>query len=144
MLAGIIIALVLVGAVSVAFVKWYPSKEVMNEDTVEVKLTAADNGSEFELKKGHIMVITLDANPTTGYTWEVIEPVDDQVLQQPGELEFKRESDLIGAGGMQIIRFEDVKPGQAAIRLVYHRPWETDVEPLKTFAVQVVVVDTSK
>jgi parallel beta-helix repeat protein len=34
------------------YVEQYPSKEVMNEDTVEVKLTAADNGSEFKLKKG--------------------------------------------------------------------------------------------
>ena len=107
----------------------------------EVQLTAADNGSEIELKKGNVLVITLKANPTTGYTWDVVEPLDEQVMQQVGEIEFKPESDLIGAGGVQIIRFEIVNAGRAALKLVYHRPWETDVEPLKTFAIQVVGVN---
>jgi len=104
----------------------------------EVQLTAADNGSEIELKKGQALAINLEANPTTGYTWDVVEPHDGQVMQQVGEIEFKPESDLIGAGGVQIIRFEIVNAGRAALKLVYHRPWETDVEPLKTFAIQVL------
>lgn len=104
----------------------------------EVKLTAADNGSEIELKKGQTLVITLEANPTTGYTWEIAE-LGEQVLRQVGEIEFEPESELIGAGGGQIIRFETVNAGRATLKLVYHRPWETDVEPLKTFSIQVVV-----
>ena len=103
-----------------------------------IKVTEANEGSEFELKKGQSLVISLDANPTTGYTWEVVEPEDEQVLRQVGEIEFEPESDLIGAGGVQIIRFEVVNAGRAAVKLVYHRPWETDVEPLKTFAIHVV------
>jgi len=103
-----------------------------------VQLTAADNGSEIELKKGQALIINLEANPTTGYTWDVVEPRDKQVLRQVGEIEFKPESDLIGAGGVQIIRFEVVNAGRAALKLIYHRPWETDVEPLKTFAIQVL------
>ena len=104
----------------------------------EVKLTTADNGSEIELKKGQSLVITLEANPTTGYTWEVVEPLDEQVLRQVGEIEFKPESDLVGAGGVQIIQFKIVSAGRTALKLVYHRPWEKDVEPLKTFSIQVV------
>ena len=103
-----------------------------------MQLTAADNGSEIELKKGQALAITLEANPTTGYTWDVVEPRDEQVLWQVGEIEFKPESDLIGAGGVQIIRFEVVNAGRTALKLIYYRPWETDVEPLKTFAIQVL------
>ena len=105
----------------------------------EVQLTAADNGSTVKLKTGQHVAIMLEANPTTGYTWAVVEPSDGQiVLRQVGELEFEPESDLIGAGGVQIIKFEVVNPGQTALTLVYHRPWETDVAPLKTFVIHVV------
>jgi len=124
-IGGAIIAIVLIFAVLMMY-PW------------GVKLTAADNGSEIELKKGQTLVITLEANPTTGYTWEIAE-LGEQVLRQVGEIEFKPESELIGAGGVQIIRFEVVNAGRATLKLVYHRPWETDVEPLRTFSIQVVV-----
>jgi predicted secreted protein len=116
--------------------RYFLWQDVMKAERIEV--TEANDGSEFELKKGQSLVITLEANPTTGYTWEVVEPVDEQVLRQVGEIEFESESDLIGASGVQIIRFGVVNAGRTNIKLVYHRPWETDVEPLKTFAIQVV------
>lgn len=105
----------------------------------EVKATVDDNGREMELKKGQNLVVTLEGNPTTGYSWEVAEPLDQQVLRQVGEPEFKAESDLAGAGGEQILRFEAVNTGQTTLTLVYHRPWEKDVEPLETYSIQVVV-----
>ena len=105
----------------------------------EVKLGVEDSGREIELRKGQLLVITLEANPTTGYTWEVAEPLDEQILRPVGEVEFKPESDLVGAPGVQVLRFEAVKAGQTALKLVYHRPWEEGVEPLETFSLQVVV-----
>jgi len=105
----------------------------------EVKATIDDGGREMQLKKGQTLVVTLEGNPTTGYSWEVAEPLDEQVLQQAGEPEFKAESDLVGAGGVQILRFEAVNAGQMTLKLVYHRPWEKDVEPLETYSIQIVV-----
>ena len=105
----------------------------------ERQLTEADNGSTVELTRGQVLNITMEANPTTGYTWDVIEAPDEQVMRQVGEIAFTPESDAIGAGGVQIIRFEVINEGRTSLTLVYHRPWETDVEPLKTFSVQVVV-----
>ena len=57
----------------------------------EVKATMDDNGREMQLKKGQTLVVTLEANPTTGYSWEATEPLDEQVLRQVGEAEFKAE-----------------------------------------------------
>ena len=105
----------------------------------EVKATIDDNGREKQLKKGQTLVVTLEGNPTTGYSWEVAEPLDEQVLRQAGEAEFKSESDLVGAGGVQVLRFEAVNAGKFTLKLVYHRPWEKDVEPLETYSIQVVV-----
>jgi inhibitor of cysteine peptidase len=105
----------------------------------EVKASIDDNGREKQLKKGQTLVVTLEGNPTTGYSWEVAEPLDEQVLRQASEPEFKAESEALGAGGVQVLRFEAVNAGQITLKLVYHRPWEKDVEPLETYSIQVVV-----
>jgi inhibitor of cysteine peptidase len=101
-------------------------------------LEAKDNGRQIELQKGQILVINLEANPSTGYTWE---PVDlkGAIVRQVGETEFNPDSDLVGAPGTQTLRFEALKSGQMDLKLVYHRPWEEGVEPLETFTVQVTV-----
>lgn len=104
----------------------------------EIKLNAGNNGSQIEIEQGQILVITLEANPTTGYTWEMIEG-EEQILQQVGEIEFQPDSKLIGAPGIQTLRLEAVNVGQITLNLVYHRPWEENVDPLETFSVQVVV-----
>ena len=105
----------------------------------EVKAGIDDNGREMQLKKGQTLVVTLEGNPTTGYSWEVAEPLDEQVLRQAGEAEFKQESDALGAGGVQVLRFEAMNAGKTTLKLVYHRPWEKDVEPLETYSIQIVV-----
>jgi len=105
----------------------------------EAKASMDDNGREMQLKKGQTLVVTLEGNPTTGYSWEVAEPLDEQVLRQAGEPEFKAESEALGAGGVQILRFEAVNAGKITLKLAYRRSWEKGVEPLNTFSLQVIV-----
>jgi len=104
----------------------------------EVKLDASANGSQVELQRGQILVISLESNPTTGYQWEVVE-LDEAFLRQVGEAEFKPESELLGAGGTETFRFEAVSAGKMPLALAYHRLWEEGVEPLETFSLEVVV-----
>lgn len=101
------------------------------------KITARDTASTVQLKVGDALEIALEGNPTTGYTWAVASKVPQ--LQQQGEWEFKRDSNLIGAGGTIILRFKAVREGEAAFQLIYHRVWEKGVPPVKTFDVKVVV-----
>jgi inhibitor of cysteine peptidase len=105
----------------------------------EVKASIDDAGRKVQLDKGQTLAVTLEGNPTTGYSWEVAEPLDEQVLRQVGEAEFKAESEALGAGGVQILRFEAVNAGQTTLNLVYHRSWEEGVEPLETYSLQIVV-----
>jgi inhibitor of cysteine peptidase len=106
-----------------------------------VVLAAADNGSQVELSSGQVLEVTLESNPTTGYSWEVSE-VDEAVLTQMGDVEFqeapKEGEQLVGVGGTETFRFASAT-GQTTLTLVYHRSWEKDVEPLETFTVEVVV-----
>jgi inhibitor of cysteine peptidase len=129
-IGGVLLAIVFIVAVVMMY----------NPDSVpsEVQLTDVDNGNEIELRKGQSLVITLEANPTTGYTWDVVESPDEHVLQQVEEIEFKQDSELIGAGGVQTIRFDVVGTGRTALKMVYHRPWETDVAPEGIFYIHVV------
>ena len=134
LIGGALIALVILVVLLLA----YTPPEGGQQASGEVRLAAADNGHTIELTTGQIVIITLEANPTTGYTWEVAEAPGGQVMRQAGEIEFESDSDAIGAGGVQTVRFEVLNAGRTSLKLVYHRPWETDVEPLDTFSIQVV------
>ncbi|MHC4518543.1 MAG: protease inhibitor I42 family protein [Planctomycetota bacterium] len=60
-----------------------------------------------------------------------------------GEAEYKPseigDPPLAGAGGWEVLTFEAVSGGQMTLKLVYRRPWEEGMEPLKTFSLQVDV-----
>ncbi|MFN2156249.1 MAG: protease inhibitor I42 family protein [Anaerolineae bacterium] len=106
-----------------------------------VVLGADDDGTAIELNAGQMLMVTLESNPTTGYSWEVSE-VDRSVLSQVGEAEFqeapKEDEQMVGVGGTETFRFASA-PGSTTLTLVYHRSWETNVEPVDTFTVEVTV-----
>lgn len=102
-----------------------------------LKLRASDDGGQVELRKGQTFSVSLEGNPTTGYTWEVLQ-VDEQVLRQIGDPAFTPESEALGAPGTQVLRFRAVGEGRTTLRLVYHRPWE-EADPEQTFFVEVTV-----
>ena len=101
-------------------------------------LTEENSGQSIDINTGQQLVISLEGNPTTGYTWEV-DSMDEAVLKQIGEPEFKSSSGALGAGGVMILQFQAISEGDTALRLVYHRPWEQGIAPEKTFEVNVVV-----
>jgi len=112
-----------------------------SEQAEKVALTDGDDGKAVELKVGQVLEITLEANPTTGFGWQVLE-VEGAVVEQQGEKAYKqRETDgrRVGVGGWETFTFKAAKAGTADLRLVYRRSWEKDVEPAKTFAVKVTV-----
>jgi inhibitor of cysteine peptidase len=120
--------------------------EVQEDDPVdanEVVLDGSNNGDRIEVDVGRILVLTLESNPSTGYSWEVIEAGGVALEQVEGPL-FKIDAEegevpAPGTGGWEIFRFEAKASGETALELVYHRPWEEGVEPLETFSLRVVV-----
>jgi inhibitor of cysteine peptidase len=105
----------------------------------QVNLTASDNGQKITLFAGQELVIQLDGNPSTGYTWEA-KDLDAGMFQQVGETVFAASnSNLVGSGGTLTLTFRVLKTGPAALTLVYHRSWETGVAPLQTFSITAAV-----
>ena len=99
---------------------------------------------ETEIAVGGTLTVTLESNPTTGFTWELTELSDQTVLAlieikyEPGE-EAKQEPSLSGAGGTEIWSFEALKKGEATISMEYSQPWEGGMKTAKIFEITVIV-----
>jgi len=105
----------------------------------QITLTAADKGSQVEVKSGGQIIITLDGNPSTGYTWEA-KDLDSVMFEQVSDPVFNSSNPgLVGSGGTLTLTFKSLKAGASTLTLIYHRPWETGVDPLDTFTVAVTV-----
>ena len=108
----------------------------------EVRLDGTHDGAQKEIARGQVLFVTLESNPTTGYGWQVAE-VDKSILRQVGDPEFKSSAQgnppVVGTGGTQTFRFESVGAGTTTLKMIYVRPWEKDVPPVKTFTVQITV-----
>ncbi len=105
----------------------------------QVTLTAADKDSQVDIAKGGTIVITLEGNPSTGFSWEARD-LNTAMFEQVGEPVFTSSNpDLIGSGGTVTLTFKTLQAGTAALNLVYHRSWETGVDPLDTYSVSVRV-----
>jgi inhibitor of cysteine peptidase len=116
-----------------------PLALVAAEQPAQVK--ADSDGKTITLKVGDHFDITLEENASTGYSWRVIEGLGG-VVEQLGEPDFHSNSsdpNLVGAGGTVTYHFKAAGIGTTTLKLVYHRSWEKDKPPAKTFQVTVVV-----
>ena len=105
----------------------------------QLPIATSDNGTKVNAFVGQELVITLNGNPSTGYTWET-KDLDPTMFLQVGETQFTSSNPtLVGSGGTQTLTIRTLKTGTATLTLVYHRPWETGVAPADTFSVVLLV-----
>ncbi len=102
-----------------------------------MKLTENDTGKTVEIAIGDELEIILPANPTTGYDWEV-SSIDSSILQS-NKADFVANTPAIGAGGLEVIKFQAIATGKSELKLIFHRPFEQNTPPLKNFAVTVII-----
>jgi inhibitor of cysteine peptidase len=105
-----------------------------NKASAEVK-TFTDTGEVIQVKSGEEFIISLPANPTTGYTWEAV--LTASWLQQVDKTYIPDEPVLTGSGGVEEFRFKTLDKGSTTITLNYARPWESTAIEQKTFTVEV-------
>ncbi len=102
---------------------------------------AADLADCKRMKPGQACELRLSGNPTTGYSWDVSQ-IDEKVvrlLSSDYVSDVQGTTPMAGAGGTFVFRFQAVGAGKTTVKLVYHRPWEKNVEPLKTQDLEVAV-----
>jgi inhibitor of cysteine peptidase len=103
----------------------------------ETVLTEADCGKTVRLKPQEEAIVTLPSNPTTGYSWEMVEQgVDAAVVVVSKEFRVSAgASGRVGAGGMEHFRLHLKKAGRFTVTFVYRRSWEKEKEPERIFRI---------
>ena len=104
-----------------------------------IDLTAADSGSAVPAAVGDQIVISLDANPTTGYSWQQVPGLDTSVVAFVSEAyqQAPAASPVVGGGGTDTWTFKAVGEGTTTIALGYQRSGDTTAA--ESFTVTVTV-----
>ena len=111
------------------------------EPPVAVRLDERNASAPITLVPNQTLVVTLEANVTTGYRWEAV-PGFAPVLSEfstPDYAARPSATPLAGAPGDMTFRFRAEKAGTTALELAYRRPFEPDVAPAKTIRYDVNV-----
>lgn len=81
-------------------------------------------GGENTVPVGGTARLSLDGNPTTGYTWHCA-VADESILAQTSEDYISSSLDgLVGAGGVYVWNFKALRAGETTVTLKYYRDWE--------------------
>lgn len=90
--------------------------------------------------EGEILIIELEENPTTGFSWKyneydtsILELLDDEYM--PDSVE----TDIVGSGGIHHYEFRGLSEGETTLTFKYIKSWEGEesAEDTKTFKVVV-------
>ena len=110
---------------------------------LSVSVSAEENGKTIYLSPAQILEVTLDSNPTTGYSWALSDG-STVPLSFAGEPEYiAPNDDRLGAGGIEVLRFDVADFGSGELQLDYVRSFEKDAQPAETFHLNVIVVATT-
>ncbi len=74
---------------------------------------------EITLKQGDEFNLELEANPSTGYFWEFLEPINDSVIELTGEKYKNNNPGAMGTSGIYFLTFKGISAGNTFIKLAY-------------------------
>jgi len=120
--------------------------------TVVVAVTCLATGCTTEVKaysdpeetigispdKEFIILIALESNPTTGYSWEAnYDETMLELVEETYELGEYAKLGVVGAGGTELFHFKALESGESEITMVYKRSWEELALEQKVFTIEV-------
>ncbi|MEO1065174.1 MAG: protease inhibitor I42 family protein [Actinomycetota bacterium] len=108
--------------------------------------TVSDPATPVEASIGDVVEISLEANPTTGFSWELSGPPESAIVRflggdyesrgEAAEVDEDADGDapapVLGGGGVQRLRFQVVGAGATTVQLRYVQPWVDPPEPAAT------------
>jgi inhibitor of cysteine peptidase len=105
----------------------------------KISKTESAHQHNVRMKTGDTLEITLEGNPTTGYTWEKVEG-DNAILSPQGDYKYTPAKPLAGSGGGGFVfTFLGAAAGKTKLRLIYHRTFGENIAPVEAFEVIVIV-----
>jgi len=106
-----------------------------------VHLDERNAGAPITVERNQTLIVTLEANVTTGYRWEAVDGFTP-VLQQIGTADYVARSTnapVAGAPGDMTFRFRGETAGTTTLEFAYRRPFEANVAAAKTVRYEVTV-----
>ena len=106
-----------------------------------VRLDESSASAPVTLERNQALIVTLQANVTTGYRWETVAGFKP-ILAQIGTADYVARSaaaPVAGAPGDMTFRFRGESPGTTTLEFAYRRPFETNVAAAKTVRYDVTV-----
>jgi inhibitor of cysteine peptidase len=107
--------------------------------TIEVTPAAA-SGTSVDAKVGDTVVVSLEANPTTGYEWQFTAG-DTFTVESSKYVADPNPDNLAGKGGTQVVTLKVTKAGTSDLTGSYVRAWETP-SPSPAAAVTLTIVSS--
>jgi inhibitor of cysteine peptidase len=93
-----------------------------------VFITAAAGVKKMNVILGKEFTISLESNPSTGYTWEANYNADMLKLKEkrfePASPQGPAATPLPGSAGKDVFTFIPIKSGQTTVKMFYQRQWE--------------------
>jgi inhibitor of cysteine peptidase len=127
--------LLLIGLVAVTLM----TLTACTSNAKEVSVNESSSGKQVEIAVDGTLIVTLESNSTTGYSWELKNIVDTTILQKIGNVYLAPTTTLVGAGGKEVWNFKALKAGTTTLTMEYNRPWESDSPAAESFTLTVVV-----
>ena len=88
------------------------------------RLTAAASGKTLVLERPGLVALKLDANPSTGYGWQ-LNASSAAVTKVGSSFTIPREEEArVGTPGTEILFLNVQEPGSYTVTMEYKRPWE--------------------
>ena len=139
---AIALALVIIGGAIGGSLAWANTGAGPGGGADEVNVDESYNGGEVKVAAGGKVIVTLESNPSTGFSWMLSEITSEGVLEEAGN-EFQSDNTdnppLVGAGGHEIWTFKALKKGTSTISMEYSRPWDGGEKGVETFELTVIV-----
>jgi inhibitor of cysteine peptidase len=102
--------------------------------------TLKDTGQIERLAIDSVFSVSLEGNPTTGYVWTNVTTENTCLEQLNKGKEYtpaESSNNKVGSGGTYLFTYKVKNTGEAKLKIVYSRPWETNTPPAKIFYMKI-------
>jgi len=108
-----------------------------------VSVSAQDNFfrryKSIRIPLGKTFTIDLDSNPSTGFSWLLVDISDKKVLEIVKKEYVNAGSLIVGAPGTERWSFKTVKTGKTVLTFEYRRSWEDNEQAQKIETYTIIV-----
>ena len=126
---------------------WHDAKELVTPDLAgrypgtitlpRMTFTEQDNGRTVHLDSGDIVALSLDENPSTGFSWVMTNTSGIEILKDSiiiSEPTIPPQTPVTGRGGTRTWVLKMTGTGNQTFQGIYKQPWRPDSQGAATFA----------